>query len=69
MLYICPSKLIKQIMTTLNDINFEGKCALIRVDFNVPLDEQLRVTDATRIEAAVPTIEKILKDGGKCVLM
>lgn len=69
MLYICPSKLIKQIMTTLNDINFEGKCALIRVDFNVPLDEQQRVTDSTRIEAAVPTIEKILKDGGKCVLM
>ena len=69
MLYICPTKFIKQIMTTINDIHFAGKCALIRVDFNVPLDDLFNVTDATRIEAAIPTITKILNDGGKCVLM
>lgn len=56
-------------MHTLDDFNFEGKKALIRVDFNVPLNEQGQVTDATRIEAALPTIIKILEDGGSCVLM
>ena len=56
-------------MTTINDFNFENKKALIRVDFNVPLDENLKVTDTTRIEAAKPTIIKILEDGGSCVLM
>ena len=56
-------------MKTINDINFENKKALIRVDFNVPLDEDLNVTDATRIEAAKPTILKVLEDGGSAVLM
>ena len=56
-------------MKTLQDINFKDKKALIRVDFNVPLNKEFVVTDATRIEAAKPTIEKILKDGGSCVLM
>ncbi len=56
-------------MKTVNDINFKGKKALIRVDFNVPLDENREVTDASRIEAANPTILKILEDGGSCVLM
>ncbi len=56
-------------MKTINDFNFENKKALIRVDFNVPLDEALRVTDTTRIEAAKPTILKILEDGGSAVLM
>ncbi|WP_372800326.1 phosphoglycerate kinase [Lutibacter sp.] len=56
-------------MKTIQDINFEGKKALIRVDFNVPLDENFKVTDATRIEAAKPTIIKILEDGGAVVLM
>ena len=56
-------------MKTLNDFNFENKKALIRVDFNVPLDEDLKVTDATRIEAAKPTILKVLEDGGSAVLM
>jgi len=56
-------------MKTINDFNFENKQALIRVDFNVPLDEEFNVTDATRIEAAKPTIIKILEDGGSCVLM
>ena len=56
-------------MKTINDFNFKNKKALIRVDFNVPLDEKFNVTDVTRIEAARPTILKILKDGGSCVLM
>lgn len=56
-------------MKTVNDFNFKDKKALIRVDFNVPLDENHEVTDATRIEAAKPTIHKILEDGGSCVLM
>ena len=56
-------------MKTIQDINFEGKKALIRVDFNVPLDENFNVTDVTRIEAAKPTIIKILEDGGAVVLM
>ena len=56
-------------MKTLNDFNFKDKKALIRVDFNVPLDDDFKVTDATRIEAAKPTIIKILEDGGSCILM
>ncbi|WP_298155195.1 phosphoglycerate kinase [Flavobacterium sp.] len=56
-------------MKTLNDINFKDKKALIRVDFNVPLDENFHVTDDTRIEAAKPTIDKILSDGGSVILM
>lgn len=56
-------------MKTLGDINFKDKKALIRVDFNVPLDENFNVTDDTRIEAAKPTIDKILKDGGSVILM
>ena len=56
-------------MKTVNDINFERKKALIRVDFNVPLNENFEVTDASRIEAAKPTIIKILEDGGSCILM
>ncbi len=56
-------------MKTLNDFNFKDKKALIRVDFNVPLDDQFKVTDDTRIAAAKPTITKILEDGGSCILM
>ena len=56
-------------MKTVNDFNFENKKALIRVDFNVPLDEDLKVTDTTRIQAAKPTILKVLEDGGSAVLM
>ncbi|MGB1042068.1 MAG: phosphoglycerate kinase [Tenacibaculum sp.] len=56
-------------MKTLNDFNFENKKALIRVDFNVPLNDAFQVTDATRIQAAKPTIIKILEDGGSCILM
>ena len=56
-------------MKTLSDIDFKDKKAIIRVDFNVPLDENFNVTDDTRIEAAKPTIDKILKDGGSVILM
>ncbi|WP_179009460.1 phosphoglycerate kinase [Winogradskyella forsetii] len=56
-------------MKTLNDFNFQDKKALIRVDFNVPLNDNFEVTDATRIVSAKPTIIKILEDGGSCVLM
>ena len=56
-------------MSTLKDFNFKNKKALIRVDFNVPLDENLNVTDATRIQSAKNTILKVLEDGGSCILM
>jgi phosphoglycerate kinase len=56
-------------MKTINDFDFKNKTAIIRVDFNVPLDENFNVTDATRIEAAKPTIDKILADGGSVILM
>lgn len=56
-------------MKTVNDFNFNNKKALIRVDFNVPLNDAFEVTDTTRIQAAKPTIIKILEDGGSCVLM
>lgn len=56
-------------MKTINDINFKGKRAVIRVDFNVPLDKSFNVTDDNRIRATVPTLKKILDDGGSCVLM
>ena len=56
-------------MKTIDDFNFENKKALIRVDFNVPLDENQKVTDSNRIEAAKPTILKILEDGGSAILM
>jgi len=56
-------------MTTIDNFNFNNKKALIRVDFNVPLDENFNVTDTTRIVSAKPTILKVLEDGGSCVLM
>ncbi|MCT8339347.1 phosphoglycerate kinase [Flavobacteriaceae bacterium TK19130] len=56
-------------MKTVSDINFKGKKVLIRVDFNVPLNDDMEVTDTTRIEAAKPTIINILEDDGCCILM
>ncbi len=56
-------------MKTLHDINFHGKRALIRVDFNVPLDKSFAVTDDNRIRATIPTIKTILAEGGSCILM
>jgi phosphoglycerate kinase len=56
-------------MKTVDSISFSNKRAVIRVDFNVPLNESFEVTDLTRIKAAIPTLKKILKDGGSIVLM
>ncbi|MEJ7778813.1 MAG: phosphoglycerate kinase [Daejeonella sp.] len=56
-------------MKTIDFLNFSGKKALVRVDFNVPLDDKFHITDDNRIMGAVPTIEKILKDNGSVVLM
>jgi len=56
-------------MNQLNDQNFQNQRAIIRVDFNVPLNEKLEVTDATRIVAAKPTIDYVLEQGGSCVLL
>lgn len=56
-------------MSKFSDFNFQGKTALIRVDFNVPLNDKFEITDDTRMRAAVPTIKKILSDGGSVVLM
>ncbi|TDQ81284.1 phosphoglycerate kinase [Sphingobacterium yanglingense] len=56
-------------MKTIDDLNFSGKKALIRVDFNVPLDADFNITDDNRIQGAAPTIKKILADGGSVVLM
>ena len=56
-------------MKTINDFNFSGKKALIRVDFNVPQNAEFQVTDNTRIIAAKPTIDKIINDGGAVILM
>ncbi|SFO31855.1 phosphoglycerate kinase [Paenimyroides ummariense] len=56
-------------MKTINDFNFSNKKAIIRVDFNVPLNEQFQVTDDNRIVAAKPTIDKIVNDGGVAILM
>src|SRR6266536_6692467 len=57
------------VMTKFSGYNFKDQKALIRVDFNVPLDEKFHVTDDTRIKASVPTIKKVLDDGGSVILM
>jgi phosphoglycerate kinase len=56
-------------MSTFSTHNFAGQKALVRVDFNVPLDEKFNITDDTRMSATIPTIKKILADGGKVILM
>lgn len=57
-------------MLTINDLQFKNKRALVRVDFNVPLDKKtLAVTDDNRIRATIPTLKKIIADGGSCILM
>ncbi len=56
-------------MKTIDNLNFKGFRAIIRVDFNVPLNDKFEVTDTTRIDAAIPTVKKILNDGGIVILM
>lgn len=56
-------------MAKINDYNFAGKKAIVRVDFNVPLNEKGEITDDTRIRGAIPTLKKILSDGGSLILM
>ena len=56
-------------MKTVDSYNFKNKRALIRVDFNVPLNDAMQITDPTRINAALPTVKKILADGGSVILM
>ena len=56
-------------MNTIETYNFKGKRALIRVDFNVPLNEEFKITDTTRIDAALPTIRKVLAGGGSAIVM
>src|SRR6201995_5692856 len=56
-------------MKTVDQIKFLGKKALVRVDFNVPLDADFNITDDNRMTAALPTIKKILNDGGAVILM
>src|ERR1035437_7249162 len=55
-------------MQTIDKFNFAGKKAFVRVDFNVPLDENSQITDDTRIRAAMPTLKKILADGGSVII-
>ncbi|MES1216211.1 MAG: phosphoglycerate kinase [Bacteroidota bacterium] len=56
-------------MSKFSSYNFKGQKALIRVDFNVPLNDQFEITDDTRMKATIPTIQKILEDGGSAILM
>lgn len=56
-------------MKTVDSFDFSNRKALVRVDFNVPLNDRLEITDDTRIKATIPTIKKILTDGGSCILM
>ncbi len=66
-MYFWASKIIQ--MITVNDFQFNGKRVLVRVDFNVPLDDDLRVTDDSRIRATIPTIKAIVQNGGRPVLI
>lgn len=67
--YLCKDFNINTLMKTLNQFDFAGKRAIVRVDFNVPLDENFKIGDDTRIKAASPTIKHILSNGGSAVLM
>ena len=59
----------KKIMMTIDNYKFAGKKAIVRVDFNVPLNEEGKITDDTRIRGALPTLKKVLADGGALIIM
>lgn len=67
-MYICPL-IILQIKMNIQNFNFKNFRALVRVDFNVPLNDQFEITDDTRMRAALPTLNKILKDGGAAIIL
>lgn len=69
MQHLLTSHYKKQDMNTVDQCNFKDKKALVRVDFNVPLDKDYNITDDKRMRAAIPTISKIIKDGGSVILM
>ncbi|MBR6091422.1 MAG: phosphoglycerate kinase [Bacteroidales bacterium] len=56
-------------MTNIDQVNFSGKRVIVRVDFNVPLDDNFNITDDTRMRAAMPTLKKVLNDNGKLIIM
>ena len=56
-------------MQNISDYNFNGKKAIVRVDFNVPLNDKFEITDDTRIRAAIPTLKKVLAGGGSLIVM
>ena len=56
-------------MQNISDYNFNGKKAIVRVDFNVPLNDKFQITDDTRIRAAIPTLKKVLAGGGSLIIM
>ena len=56
-------------MSSISQLSFKGKRVLIRVDFNVPLDKNLNISDDSRIVAAIPTIKKVISDGGIAIIM
>ena len=56
-------------MINIDQVNFENKRVVVRVDFNVPLDENFNITDDTRMRAAMPTIQKVINDNGMIILM
>jgi len=56
-------------MQNIDNYNFTGKRAIVRVDFNVPLNESFQITDDTRIRAAIPTLKKVLEKGGSLIIM
>ncbi len=67
--FVAPLTLKTNLMKSISEINFKGRKVLLRVDFNVPVDENKNITDDTRMRESMPTIEKLLKDGAAVIIM